>query len=223
MQPLPRQRVVAAVAAVALVIAYQVAVHQLIATKHHPLVTMYMGLLPFALVLVAVALGTGWRLGAVWVPIVIIALGWLWRAPLQANFGWIYLAEHVGTQTLLGLMFARTLRRGHTPLITQFALRVHAGVLSQEQFHYTRQATRAWGLFFALDALISLALFAWAPLSTWSFFANLLTLPLVVAMFIAEYLVRRMVLPKEPHVSIAAGARVFWDNRRTPDARGTSI
>ena len=213
---MPWRRVAAAVIAVALLIAYQVAVHQLIADGRHPLTTMYLGLLPFALVVVVFALGAGWRFGAVLAAIVIAAIGWHWRVPLQANFGWIYLVEHVGTQSLLGLMFAHTLRRGRVPLITQFASRVHGGVLSPEQFVYTRHATLAWSLFFVLDALASLALFTWAPLPVWSLFANLLTLPLVAVMFIGEYMVRRALLPQAPHVSIAAGVRAFWDNRRAP-------
>lgn len=214
---LPWQRVAGAVAMIALLIGYQFTVHHLIDTGHHPLATMFMGLLPFALALVVLALGAGWRFGAALVPIAIAVIGWHWREPLQANFGWIYVVEHVGTQVLLSFMFAHTLRPGRTPLITQFALRVHGGVLSPEQFVYTRRATWAWSLFFALDAVVSLALFAWAPLPVWSLFANLLTLPLVAAMFIGEYLVRRLVLPHAPHVSIAAGARAFWDNRDAAD------
>lgn len=221
-EALPWQKVVSAATAMALLISYQVTVHHLIDAGTHPLATMFMGLLPFALVLATFALGAGWRIGAVLAPVAICASGWYWRDHLQANFGWIYLADHVGTQCLLGLMFAHTLRRGRTPLITQFAQRVHGGVLSPEQIVYTRRATLAWALFFALNALISLALFAWASLPIWSLFANLLTLPLVAAMFIGEYGVRRISLPLAPHVSLAAGARAFWSTRHAADAPGAS-
>ncbi len=183
---------------------------------------MFLGLVPFALVLAAVALGAGWRVGALLAPVAIAALAWWGRDRLQASFGWIYLADHVGTQCLLGLMFAHTLRRSRTPLITEFAQRVHTDALSPEQIVYTRRATWAWALFFALDALISLVLFAGASLSTWSMFANLLTLPLVALMFIGEYGVRRIALPRAPHVSLAAGARAFWSRRDAAGAPGAS-
>ena len=202
----------AAVAAllIALVIGYQLLVHRLIDTARDPLVTMFAGLLPFALVGTTIALSAGWRLRAVLVPVALGALAWHWRGPLQAGFGWIYLVEHVATQLFLCSLFARTLGAGHTALITQFARRVHGGVLAPAQQAYTRRATVAWALFFALDAFVSLVLFAFAPLTVWSIFANVLTLPLVAAMFIGEYLVRRLMLPDLPHVSITAGARAFW-------------
>ncbi len=221
-EALPWQKVASTVAGTALLVSYQITVHHLIDAETHPLATMFLGLLPFALLLAAVALGAGWRIGAVLAPAAIAALGWYWRDRLQTNFGWIYLADHVGTQCLLGFMFAHTLRRGRTPLITQFAQRVHGGVLSPKQIVYTQRATLAWTLFFALDALISLTLFAWAPLPIWSTFANLLTLPLVAAMFIGEYAVRRVALPLDPHVSLAAGARAFWQSRHAADAPGAS-
>ncbi len=204
------RRLAGAVLLVTCVIGYQLLVHRLIGSAGNPLVTMLAGLLPFALLFTAMALGAGWRFGAALVPICIYALAWHWRLPLQANLGWIYLVEHVTTQLLLGYLFARTLTPGQTALITQFARRVHGGVLAPAQQVYTRHATLAWALFFGLDALISLALFTFAPLPVWSRFANLLTLPLVAAMFVGEYLVRRLVLPDMPHVSIAAGARAFW-------------
>ena len=204
------RRVAFALLVIAFAVGYQLLVHRLIATGSDPLITMLAGLLPFALLFTAMALSAGWRFGAALVPICMYALAWHWRVPLQGGFGWIYVVEHVSTQLLLGYLFARTLAPGQTALITQFARRVHGGVLAPAQQVYTRRATLAWALFFALDALISLALFVFAPLSVWSVFANLLTLPLVAAMFIGEYLVRRLLLPDMPHVSIAAGVRAFW-------------
>ncbi len=211
-----------ALGAVALLVGYQVIVHRLIDDGGHPLATVFLGLVPIALVLTMLVRSVGWRVDAWWLTLAIAAGGWLSRDRLQAHIGWIYLVDHVGTQCLLSLMFAHTLRRGHTPLITQFALRVHAGVLSAEQFVYTRHATLAWSAFFALVAIASGVLFAWAPLPVWSSFANLLTLPLVAAMFIGEYAVRRLALPHEPHVSIAAGARAFWASRQSADRSNAS-
>ena len=115
--------------------------------------------------------------------------GWLVR-----HDHWIFLLQDVGLQVLLGLAFARTLRPGGTPLVSQFAALLH-GPLSPAAVRYTRRATWAWTLFFAGMATLSLLLFWLAPIAIWSVFAYLLGIPLVVLMFLAEYAVRRCVLP----------------------------
>ncbi|MDR3395246.1 MAG: hypothetical protein P4L70_09635 [Parasulfuritortus sp.] len=118
------------------------------------------------------------------------ASGWL-----VGHYHWVFLLQDAGLQVLLGLTFGRTLRPGQTPLVSQFAALLH-GALSPAVVRYTRRATWAWTLFFAGMATLSLALFWLAPIAVWSVFANLLGLPLVVLMFVAEYVVRRCVLPK---------------------------
>ncbi len=45
--------------------------------------------------------------------------------------------------------------------------------------HYTRRVTQAWTLFFTATAMVSVALFAIAPMPAWSTFANLGTPALV--------------------------------------------
>ena len=116
--------------------------------------------------------------------------GWL-----VGHYHWVFLLQDAGLQVLLGLMFGRTLRPGQTPLVSQFAAMLR-GPLSPAVARYTRRATWAWTLFFAGMATLSLLLFWLAPVAIWSVFANLLGLPLVVLMFVAEYAVRRCVLPK---------------------------
>ena len=118
------------------------------------------------------------------------ASGWL-----VGHYHWVFLLQDAGLQVLLGLMFGRTLGRGQTPLVSQFAA-LRRGPLSPAVAHYTRRATWAWALFFAGMATLSLLLFWLAPIVVWSAFANLLGLPLVGLMFVAEYAVRRCVLPK---------------------------
>lgn len=116
--------------------------------------------------------------------------GWL-----VGHYHWVFLLQDAGLQVLLGLMFGRTLQPGRTPLVSQFAAMLH-GPLSPAVARYTRRATWAWTLFFAGMATLSLLLFWLEPIAVWSDFANLLGLPLVVLMFVAEYAVRRCVLPK---------------------------
>jgi uncharacterized membrane protein len=167
-------------------------------------------------------------------PVVLIALALAWRSPrrfilpgvlvllcialwagwpaLENHFGLVYWLQHVGLQLILFITFGRTLLAGRQPLCTRFAEAVHALVTPQHEI-YARQVTIAWTLFFAAMALASTLLFFLAPLATWSVFANFLTLPLVALMFIAEYWVRRRLLPDLQHAHILDAVRAF---RNTP-------
>jgi uncharacterized membrane protein len=78
---------------------------------------------------------------------------------------------------------------------------------------YTRRVTLAWAIFFTtLTALIAV-LYATASRAVWSAFVNFAALPLVAAMFAAEYAVRRRVLPATFHSGIIASVRVFLASR----------
>ena len=112
---------------------------------------------------------------------------------LVQHYNWVFLLQHVGMQALLGLAFGATLRIGQTPLASRLAALVH-GQLSPALARYTRQVTWAWTIYFSATALVSLLLFWLAPVAVWSVFANLLGLPLLILMFVAEYGVRLCVL-----------------------------
>jgi uncharacterized membrane protein len=74
---------------------------------------------------------------------------------------------------------------------------------------YTRQVTLAWTLFFLSSAALSILLFFFASTEAWSVFANILALPLVAVMFVAENEVRKRVLPPQDRVGILATVRAF--------------
>jgi len=109
---------------------------------------------------------------------------------------------HWGIYASLLATFALTLRPGREALITAMARRLH-GEISDEMTHYTRKVTIAWCWFFAAQLSLSVALFCFAPLTVWSFFVNILDLPLVIAMFAAEYAVRLRCLRDPPRHSLA--------------------
>ena len=146
--------------------------------------------------------------------ILCVALWAGWPA-LERHFGLVYWLQHVGIQLILFMTFARTLIAGRQPLCTRFAEAVHAPLTPRHKI-YARQVTLAWTLFFAAMALASTLLFFLTPLATWSVFANFLTLPLVVVMFIAEYGVRRWVLPEMRHTHILDAVRAFRDTSAHP-------
>jgi uncharacterized membrane protein len=100
------------------------------------------------------------------------------------------------------LTFALTLRPGREPLISAMTRRLH-GLLSDEVVVYTRRVTLAWCGFFAAQLMMSITLFFFAPLVVWSFFVNILDIPLVVAMFAAEYMVRLRCLRHPPRETLS--------------------
>lgn len=151
-------------------------------------------------------------LGVLMLSCVALWAGW---SALEQHFGLVYWLQNVGMQLILFMTFGRTLIAGRQPLCTRFAEAVHAPLTPQHEL-YARQVTVAWTLFFAAMALVSTGLFFLAPLVTWSFFANFLTLPLVALMFIAEYWVRRWVLPDVQQAHILDAVRAYRNTSARP-------
>jgi uncharacterized membrane protein len=125
----------------------------------------------------------------------------LWLS-IEHQYAWLYLLQQCGVYLTLAAVFGRTLLPGHTPLCTQWALRVH-GQLDARVRQYTRGVTLTWSLFFAGIVACDVLLFATVARTTWSLFANFLVLPLAAALFAAEYQLRRRRLPSLPRASVA--------------------
>ena len=128
---------------------------------------------------------------------------------LERNFSLVYLLQEAGFYSLMAASFGLSLRRHEVALCTQLADKVH-GPLSAQELRYTRQVTAAWTIFFLAITLVTLALFALAPLRVWSLFANFFAVPLMVLMFAAEYAVRRRVLPQAQSSGLLAAVRVYF-------------
>src|SRR5215469_1039269 len=129
--------------------------------------------------------------------------------------GWVDLGlvaasglPHALIYAALLTMFAATLRRGRAPLVTALARRMYA-VVPEEMAVYTRRVTWAWCAFFAAQLATSLALFLFAPLVVWSFFVNVLNLPLLALMFIAEHSCRPFLLRNAPRHSLDDVRRII--------------
>jgi hypothetical protein len=122
----------------------------------------------------------------------------------------------------LFLTFALTLRPGRVPLITAMARRMH-GDLSEELTLYTRRVTIAWACFFATQLGVSIALFCFAPLVVWSFFVNVLDIPLVITMFSVEYAYRLRCLQNPPRHSLAAILNMIAEIRKPRGGRAVSL
>jgi hypothetical protein len=120
------------------------------------------------------------------------------------------------------LFFGRTLRPGREALVTGMARSMH-GPISPELEIYTRRVTIAWCCFFVTQLVTSLALFFFAPLLVWSFFVNILDVPLVIAMFTAEYLVRLRCLQNPPRDSLSAIFGMIANIRKAPEQASGSL
>jgi uncharacterized membrane protein len=131
---------------------------------------------------------------------------------LEKNFSIVYLLQECGMYGLLAVGFWHSLTAGNVALCTQLADRLH-GPLKPAEVRYTRRVTLAWAIFFsALTALITV-LYVSASRTVWSAFVNFGALPLVAAMFLGEYAVRRRVLPATFRSGIMATIRVFFASR----------
>lgn len=207
-------RVVRGLAIGVVVIAWAMAAHYTSALVDESSWGALLAIAPFAMIAAAFAWQSprrGLMLALLAAASLALALAW---PTLARNVGWLYFVQHVGTNALLGLGFGRTLGAGREPMCTRIARTLH-GTVSPALARYTRQVTAAWTMFFAGTVVISCLLFAFGTIEAWSTFANLLTMPLVGLMFIAEYLVRLKLLP-EDRSSILDAVRAY--RRTSPTA-----
>lgn len=125
------------------------------------------------------------------------------------NFSIVYLVQQTGFYSIMAATFGQSLLKGRIPLCTRLADRVH-GPLSELELRYTRNVTFAWVIFFLLNLAATFLLYQFAQLRIWSFFVNFCSLPLILCMFVAEYLVRRRVLTQVPRSGLMATLRVYF-------------
>lgn len=131
---------------------------------------------------------------------------------LERQEAWGLAAEygipHAAIYLFLLWFFGHTLWPGNEPLVTRLARRVH-GTLPPELEVYTRRVTVAWCVFFAAQLVTSALLFKFASLNTWSLFITLFNFPLLVLMFVGEYVYRVTRHRNFPHASIFEAIHVF--------------
>lgn len=139
----------------------------------------------------------------------------------RAGFITAAAVAHWTIYTGLLVTFAVTLRPGREALLTFMARKLH-GAVSEEVRIYTRRVTFAWCVFFAMQLTTSVMLFAFAPLVVWSFFVNVLDIPLVATMFAAEYIFRIHWLQDPPRHSLSAILSMIADVRKVREELASS-
>jgi uncharacterized membrane protein len=124
-------------------------------------------------------------------------------------------APPVVINAALALFFGASLRRGREPVIGIFARLEQGADLPPDLARHARLVTWLWTLLLAAMAGLALALAIWAPLEVWSLFANVVIYALIAALFVGEYLYRRLRFRHYRHASLPAllrnvrGARLF--------------
>jgi uncharacterized membrane protein len=163
-------------------------------------------------------------------PVVVIglALVWRWTRPavailvfaltgavlyrywgfIRGNYQWSNLVQQTAAYGFVTLGFARSLSSGLVPLCTQMADKLH-GPLTPAEVAYTRLATMAWAIFYALLTVAVTGLFFVATPRVWSLFVNFATFGLIGLMFVAEHAVRLKVLPHRHRGGTLVALRQF--------------
>ncbi|WP_298135291.1 hypothetical protein [Acidiferrobacter sp.] len=203
-----------AIAVATAFLVYPVVSYRATVATHRAAQAALLALLPVLVVTLAMAWAgrpRSLRLGA-WG--LLTAVAWHDRAFMTAHYSWLYLGENVGMMVLLCGLFARSLRPSRTPLISRLSLLMR-GSLSPLLARYTRRVTALWAGLFGALAIVSLLLFFEAGIRIWAFYANILMWPIMVFVFVGEYLVRLAVVPAEERagfLQVVLASQRHWRN-----------
>jgi uncharacterized membrane protein len=177
------------------------------ATAAHPnSLVVITGFLPLAAMLVTYS----WHSRARWPVLLATLAGFValhvYTPELINRIVWVYFLQDLTCNLFAASVFALSLRSSSEALCTRLARLAHSNMTPRVQ-RYTRQITYAWAIFFAGCVLLSAVLFLSGHIAAWSWFANIMNLPLVGAMFVVEYLVRLCVIPKAERSGIVETIR----------------
>lgn len=103
---------------------------------------------------------------------------------------WILLVPPIAIPLSLLIVFGSSLRPGHQPLVTRFALLARSS-LPPELVAYTRQVTVLWVVVLGALALSATLLPVFASRELWSLATNFVHYFVIGAVFVGEYLWRR--------------------------------
>lgn len=173
----------------ALVAAYSAAVHLALAYRLPALA------LALLLALSAAALAAPLRRGRPVAWLTLLALGGAGLALLYLQRGALLLYAPPLFYTLGGLLlFGRTLRPGHTPLVTRIAGAM-GDELDAHRRAYTRRVTQGWTLLFLAMTVELIVLATYASPALWSLFANVINYLILGAAFLVEFALRKRHFP----------------------------
>ncbi|MDB5986538.1 MAG: hypothetical protein JWR16_1591 [Nevskia sp.] len=111
------------------------------------------------------------------------------------------------------LSFAGSLLPGREPLVTQIATAAHGGTLAAEFVPYTRAVTWGWTLILVGILGIDVALLCFGSRELWSLWANFIGYLVVAAVFVLEYVYRRIRFRKLQQQSLVEYLRTLTQVR----------
>lgn len=215
-------KVVRGIAITLIIVSYALLVHYANTLGHPTLLGALLALSPLLLIAFLYAVKMNSKLLGLSFILLLLVGSW-WALPLiELHTGLIFWLQDIGLMLMLLITFARTLLAGRKPLCVSFAEIIHGGPLPANHERYARKVTIAWVIFFGLIIFTSTLLFFFAPLATWSFFVNFLTLPLVAMMFVAEFLVRRRVLSDLPTGNVLDAVRAYLHSKHADSKHADS-
>ena len=168
-----------------------------------------LSLVPLALLLTWAARRSGHALAAGLLLGGAALLLWLNWDQLQRHFPSVFYLEHAGMNLALAMLFGRTLRAGHEPLVSSFARVLQGKPLPPEVVRYTRRVTIAWTVFFLSLFTLSSTLYLGGFRDAWSFLVNIASPLLIGTMFAGAYAIRMRALPHWHRTGLLSGIRAF--------------
>lgn len=162
---------------------------------------------PARVTAIAVALGTLiWAIADERMPAAITSIAilvFLWAAALHAP-ALLLFGPPVIINASVASFFGASLMPGREPVTGVIARLEQGGELPPDLARHARAVTWAWTILLATNAILALALSIWAPLETWSLFANVVVYVLIATLFIGEYAYRRARFRHYRHASLWA-------------------
>lgn len=156
------------------------------------------------------------RVRIVWLGVAVaVVLGWNYAPSL------LLYVPPAALNGAFGVFFAVTLAPGREPRIASFARLERGGDLPPDLARYTRRLTWLWTMFFFVSAAVGLLLAVSAPLAVWSAFVNVASYVAVAALFVGEYLYRKLRFPHYRHAPLATLMRIVVEGRRSHAAGET--
>lgn len=190
-------------------LAYILAGYLASSSTHPPVLAVLIGAVPFIAGIFTAAWHSPLRYPALALSVLAVAAVALNFDQLLQHASWLYFIQHVGAMGALAIMFGCTLGSIEGALCSRVAKIAIAETLDRHYLRYTWKVTVAWTVYFIVCGLISTGLFFLSSLTSWAFFAAVVTPISVGAMFVAEFLIRLRALPGRPHFSIAQTIRSY--------------
>jgi uncharacterized membrane protein len=209
---LETMRIARGLSIVVMIVTYAVLVHHVNTSGQSSMLGAILALLPMFLLVITFSLKTTSRLVGISSLLIFCIVSWFAWSLVRQHTGLIFWMLDITLMSGLLVTFGWTLQRDQKPLCVHFAEMINGGELPVEHERYAHKVTVAWVVFFAMMIIASTVLFFMAPLATWSFFVNFLTLPLVALMFVVEFIVRRRVLTDLPTGHILDAVRAYLNN-----------